>query len=164
MSPTRAVSEALAPALVSLGEPRPGELRAEVGEAALPDVADRLAERLGARLFSLFATDERTWNAVYALHQVWLLPRHRTFLRVSTRVDPTHPRFPSIAAKHPSANWFEREVMDAFGLVPEGHPNPTRVSLHDDWPEGQWALRKDFPDDRPVPRVEGAFHPFRPVT
>ncbi len=77
---------------------------------------------------------------------------------------PHAPRFPSIAAKHPSANWFEREVMDLFGLVPDGHPNPARVSLHDDWPEGEWALRKDFPHDRTVPRVVGAPHPFRPVT
>jgi Ni,Fe-hydrogenase III large subunit/Ni,Fe-hydrogenase III component G len=130
----------------------------------LPAAADRLAAGTGARLASLFATDERARSAAYGLHQVWLLPRHRTFLRVFARVDPAHPRFPSIAAKHPAANWFEREVMDAFGLVPEGHPNPTRVSLHDDWPEGAWALRKDFADDTQVPRVEGTFHPFRPVT
>ena len=54
--------------------------------------------------------------------------------------------------------------MDFFGLSPEGHPNPARVALHDDWPEGAWALRKDFPSDGAVPRVPGAFHPFRPVT
>ena len=54
--------------------------------------------------------------------------------------------------------------MDFFGLVPEGHPNPTRVALHDDWPDGAWALRKDFPYDAVVPRVPGDFHPFRPVT
>ncbi|HSD29877.1 MAG TPA: NADH-quinone oxidoreductase subunit C [Vicinamibacteria bacterium] len=148
----------------SLREPRPGELRADVETGALRAVADRLASGLGARLASLFATDEREWNGVYALHQVWLLPRHRTFLGLSARVDPAHPRFPSIAAKHPAANWFEREVMDAFGLFPEGHPNPSRVSLHDDWPDGAWVLRKDFPDDAKVPRVEGAPHPFRPVT
>jgi Ni,Fe-hydrogenase III large subunit len=53
--------------------------------------------------------------------------------------------------------------MDHFGLVPDGHPNPMRVALHDDWPEGCFSLRKDFPDDRAVPRVEGRFHPFRPV-
>jgi Ni,Fe-hydrogenase III large subunit/Ni,Fe-hydrogenase III component G len=165
MSPViRDVAEALGVPAALLREPRPGELDADVEPRALLEMADRLAGGLGARLASLFATDERAWNSVYALHQIWLLPRHRTFLRVSTRVDPAHPRFPSIAAKHPSANWFEREVMDMFGLVPDGHPNPTRVSLHDDWPEGEWALRKDFADDRNVPRVEGAFHPFRPVT
>jgi Ni,Fe-hydrogenase III large subunit len=74
------------------------------------------------------------------------------------------PSYPSIAAKHPAANWFEREVMDFFGLTPEGHPNLSRVALHDDWPDGAWALRKDFPSDTVVPRVPGDFHPFRPVT
>jgi Ni,Fe-hydrogenase III large subunit len=54
--------------------------------------------------------------------------------------------------------------MDFFGLVPIGHPNPARVALHDDWPDGAWALRKDFPDDGAVPRAHGDFHPFRPVT
>ncbi len=49
---------------------------------------------------------------------------------------PSEPSYPSIAAKYPVANWFEREVMDFFGLIPDGHPNPTRVALHDDWPEG----------------------------
>ena len=54
--------------------------------------------------------------------------------------------------------------MDFFGLAPDGHPNPARVALHDDWPDGAWALRKDFPFDSAVPRVPGDFHPFRPVT
>jgi len=159
-----AVRETLGLPASAISAPRPGELRAHVEPGALPDVADRLVAGLGARLASLFATDERVWNAVYALHQIWLLPRQRTFLRVTSRVDPAHPRFMSIAAKHPSANWFEREVVDTFGLVPVGHPNPTPVSLHDDWPAGEWTLRKDFPDDRQVTRVPGSFHPFRPVT
>ena len=157
------LAEALAIPADSLREDRPGELLAEVEPDRLPALADRLVAGMGARLASLFATDERALHTAFALHQIWLLPRHRTFVRVSTRIDPAHPRFPSIAAKHPGANWFEREVMDSFGLVPEGHPNPTRVSLHDDWPEGEWTLRKDFADDRFVPRVEAAPHPFRPV-
>jgi Ni,Fe-hydrogenase III large subunit/Ni,Fe-hydrogenase III component G len=165
MSPViPALAEALGIPADSLREHRPGEIAVDLAPERLPDVADRLAASLGARLASLFATDERGLRAAFALHQIWLLPRHRTFVRVSARIDPAQPRFPSIAAKHPAANWFEREVMDTFGLVPEGHPNPTRVSLHDDWPEGEWTLRKDFAHDRSVPRVEGALHPFRPVT
>jgi Ni,Fe-hydrogenase III large subunit/Ni,Fe-hydrogenase III component G len=160
----QAVASALAIPANSIRGPRSGELVADVELSALPGVADRLVSREGARLASLFATDERAWNAAYALHQIWFLRRHRTLLRVSTRVLPAQPSFPSIAAKHPAANWFEREVMDAFGLCPEGHPNPTRVSLHEDWPEGEWTLRKDFSDERVVPRVKGAPHPFRPVT
>jgi Ni,Fe-hydrogenase III large subunit/Ni,Fe-hydrogenase III component G len=159
-SPTLAEALALPPG--ALRELRPGELHADVEAAALPAAADRLASGLGARLASLFATDERAESGAYALHHVWRLPR--TFLRLTARIDPAQARFPSIAADHPAANWFEREVMDGFGLVPEGHPNPHRVSLHDDWPEGAWPLRKDFPDEAKVPRAEGAQHPFRPVT
>jgi Ni,Fe-hydrogenase III large subunit/Ni,Fe-hydrogenase III component G len=145
-------------------ERRPGELVVETGGAMLPKLADRAALDLDGRLMSLFASDEREATGRFVLHQMWSLPRLRTFLDISTPIDPAEPSFPSIAAKHPAANWFEREVMDFFGLVPEGHPNPARVALHDDWPDGTWALRRDFPHDRVVPRAHGDFHPFRPVT
>jgi Ni,Fe-hydrogenase III large subunit len=119
---------------------------------------------LNGRLLSVFASDERRSTNRFLLHHVWSLPGVSSFLRLVTPIDPAGPSYPSIAAKYPAANWFEREVMDFFGLTPEGHPNPSRVALHDDWPEGVHALRKDFPSERTVPRVQGEFHPFRPVT
>jgi Ni,Fe-hydrogenase III large subunit len=118
---------------------------------------------LKGRLSSLFASDERR-SSRFLLHQVWSLQELASFLRIVTPLDPGKLSYPSIAAKYPAANWLEREVMDFFGLRPEGHPNPSRVALHDDWPEGVHALRKDFPSERTVPRVQGDFHPFRPVT
>jgi Ni,Fe-hydrogenase III large subunit/Ni,Fe-hydrogenase III component G len=145
-------------------EPRPGELVLEIDSGALPTLAGRAVRDLGGRLMSLFASDERALAGRFLVHHVWSLPAHRTFLRVTAPVDPAAPLYPSIAAKHPVANWFEREVMDFFGLVPDGHPNPVRVALHDDWPDGAWPLRKDFSAGAPVPRVGGEFHPFRPVT
>ena len=145
-------------------EPRPGEILVEISAEALPVIADRAVLGLNARLMSLFASDERHTTGRFLLHHVWSCPGLRTFLHVTAPIDPATAAFPSIAAKYPAANWFEREVMDFFGLAPEGHPNPARVALHDDWPDGAWPLRKDFPDDVTVPRVEGEFHPFRPVT
>lgn len=163
-SPRTALGTALGLPDSAIRELGPGELVAEVASGELPALADRAITGLDARLLSLFASDERVWNGRFVLHHVWALPVLKTFLRVSAGVDPSRPSFPSIAAKQPAANWFEREVMDFFGLTPEGHPNPKRVALHDDWPDGAWALRKDFPDSGAVPRVEGDFHPFRPVT
>jgi Ni,Fe-hydrogenase III large subunit/Ni,Fe-hydrogenase III component G len=158
------VSSALSVADGSVRELRPGELVLEVETAALSAVAERVVRGFGARLISLFATDERPATGRFFVHHVWSLPELRAFLRLSAPVDPATPSYPSIAANYPAANWFEREVMDFFGLIPEGHPNPQRVALHDDWPDGLWALRKDFPADATVDRVEGEFHPFRPVT
>lgn len=148
----------------AIRELHPGEMVLEGSAAALPGLADRVALGLSGRLLSLFASDERRSTNRFLLHHVWSLPGLASFLRISTPVDPAEPSYPSIAAKYPAANWFEREVMDFFGLTPEGHPNPSRVALHDDWPEGVHALQKNFSSERTVPRVKGDFHPFRPVT
>ena len=149
--------------LEGLAEIRPGELAAEVGLEQLEAAADR-ATGAGLRLATLFATDEGPGKG-FAVHHVWASAAPPGFVRVFSRVAAGDARFPSISAKHPVANWFEREVMDDFGLVAEGHPNPFRVALHDDWPDGFWALRKAFADEERVPRVPGNNpHPFRPVS
>ncbi len=31
--------------------------------------------------------------------------------------------------------------------MPDGHPDPRRLMLADDWPEGVYPLRRDFPYD-----------------
>jgi Ni,Fe-hydrogenase III large subunit/Ni,Fe-hydrogenase III component G len=161
---TGTVAAALGVAPTVLRELRPGELTLEVRREELPARADAVATGLHGRLLSLFATDERETVGRFMVHHVWSLPALHTFLRISTLIDPDDLSFPSIAARHPAANWFEREIMDFFGVTPAGHPNPERVAHHDDWPEGEWPLRKDFRDDTVVPRTPGDFHPFRPVT
>jgi len=158
------VASALGVAEWALRERHPGELVLESDVASLPVLADRVVQSLDGRLISLFASDERKAAGNFLLHHVWSLPGQRAFLRIAAPIDPADPAYPSIASKYPAANWFEREVMDFFGLAPQGHPNPSRVALHDDWPDAAWALRKDFPMQAAVPREPGDFHPFRPVT
>ena len=162
--PLSTIATALGVPAGALREVHPGELGLQISLTALPMLADRVMQDLDGRLLSLFATDERELSGQFVLHYLWSLPAHRMFLHVSAPVDAATPSYRSIAATHPAANWFEREIMDFFGLVPESHPNLARVATHDDWPEAAWALRKDFPGHRSVPRVPGDFHPFRPVT
>src|SRR5205814_1834336 len=59
-----------------------------------------------------------------------------------------------------AAHWYEREVHDLLGLVPEGHPDPRRLVLHENWPAGRYPLRKDADPTAPVPVVERPMEPF----
>ncbi len=46
-----------------------------------------------------------------------------------------------------SADWFEREIYDMFGVEFDNHPNLKRILMDEDW-EG-YPLRKDYPLEGP---------------
>jgi len=121
-------------------------------EAALDSVRSFVAllTQNGCRLASVFAEDRIAASSCFLLYYLFEHPEDRRFLLVRTAIDAATPTFPSVAAEVPAVNWQEREIQDWFGLVADGHPNPRRVALHDNWPEIH-PLRKDFPIDTVLP-------------
>ena len=68
---------------------------------------------------------------------------HRQRLRVKVRLSDPDPHLPTVTDLWPAANWLEREVWDLFGIVFDGHPDPRRLLMPEDW-DG-YPLRKDYP-------------------
>ncbi len=71
-----------------------------------------------------------------------LSPKHNRRIRVKVMTDEDSA-VPSLVTVYPSANWFEREAYDLFGILFSGHPDLRRI-LTDYGFEGH-PLRKDFP-------------------
>jgi NADH:ubiquinone oxidoreductase subunit C len=63
--------------------------------------------------------------------------------------------FASITPAIPGAVLYERELQEMFGVTVEGIPDGRRLNLPDDWPDGQYPLRKDWKHVRPVEVIPG---------
>ncbi|HET6514079.1 MAG TPA: NADH-quinone oxidoreductase subunit C/D [Thermodesulfovibrionales bacterium] len=64
-------------------------------------------------------------------------------LRIKVALKGDHPSIPSVTGIWPSADWYEREGWDMFGVTFEGHPHLRRILMPPTW-EG-YPLRKDHP-------------------
>jgi len=76
-------------------------------------------------------------------------------ISVRTTIGKEEPKIASICDLIPGAEFYEREIHDLLGVVFEAHPNPKRLVLSDDWPEGVYPLRKSFETKHNVPLREG---------
>ena len=65
-------------------------------------------------------------------------------LNLKIRAPKINPVINTITDYFKGAEIYEREVMDLLGTKVEGLPEGKRYPLPDDWPEGQYPLRKDW--------------------
>ncbi|HET8541920.1 MAG TPA: NADH-quinone oxidoreductase subunit C [Anaeromyxobacter sp.] len=68
--------------------------------------------------------------------------RHRHAIVLKVEADRAAPSVPTVEGVWKTANWFEREIWDLFGVDFPGHPDLRRIMLPDDW-VGH-PLRKDY--------------------
>ena len=121
------------------------ELTMHVALANLPGLIEFLRADSTARfstLVDITAIDNpgraKRFDVVY--HLLSMYRNQRIRLKVQVREDEM---VPSIIETHPSANWFEREVFDMFGILFSGHPDLRRILT--DYGFRGHPLRKDFP-------------------
>jgi Ni,Fe-hydrogenase III large subunit/Ni,Fe-hydrogenase III component G len=141
-------------AFVSATQPHADTLHFVVDRSAIRSVADGLVQQLGARFLISVGTDRRPLSGDFGIAHFFSLDGEHLYLVVESPIPEDDLRIDSITPVVPGADWAEREFQDAVGVRAEGHPDPRRLLLPDDWPEGLHPLRRDFPYNFRPPLAE----------
>jgi len=127
------------------------DIKNPFGEEAIEVAPDNILNALGRlkrdhkfeRLTSVTGVDrypaEPRFEVVYHLQSV----ANKRRLRVKARVSGANPEIESAVPVYRSADWYERETFDLFGIRFRNHPDLRRIMMPEDW-EGH-PLRKDYP-------------------
>jgi NADH-quinone oxidoreductase subunit C len=139
-----AAVEQFDPGAVAGGKFDRGELTLEIDPARITGVCGFLKyDQNFSRLSTVTGVDrypaEPRFEVVYHLHS----PERNERIRLKCRLPGDAPEIDSVTGVWRSANWYERETFDLFGIRFRNHPDLRRIMLPDDW-EGH-PLRKDYP-------------------
>ena len=120
-----------------------GQGTIEIAPGAINEVLQSLKGAGYSALMSVHGVDyypeEPRLGVIYELLDMTALDR----VRVKLRVPVDAPNVPSVTPLWPTANHQEREVLDMFGVVFDGHPDPRRILMPEDY-QGH-PQRRDFP-------------------
>ena len=130
--------------------PRQKRVRIEVTSAHFREVLEYAAKTLKCSHFcTVTGLDEgENLSAIYHLAQDTGI-----MLNIKTSVPKNNPVLPTVTDLFPTADAGERELIDLFGFKIEGLAPGNRYPLPDNWPKGEYPLRKDW--KKPAAKEEG---------
>lgn len=106
----------------------------------LEDASRLMLDEFGARL--QIATGIDTSKGFEVMYH-WALDADGIVITLRVLVDHASPELSSIAPMYPAAEWIEREIWELLGIQFKGHPDLRHLLLADDWPEGNYPMRRN---------------------
>ena len=124
---------------------RHGELTIQATASGLRGLVAHLRDNNACAFTTLIDITAIDWpgrdNRFEVVYHFLSMPQNQ---RIRVKVAVAEDQMvPSIIGLHPSADWYEREVFDMYGIMFSGHPDLRRILT--DYGFRGHPLRKDFP-------------------
>lgn len=116
----------------------------EVNMEKFPEVFDHAVRSLGFSMLSAITglDDGDRFGLIYHLAS-----ESGIMLNIRTSIPKDSPVLQTVTGYFPSAEMYEREMADLLGIDVKGLPQGNRYPLPDDWPAGEYPLRKGWKSD-----------------
>lgn len=131
--------------------PQPNRLDVVIGREDLLAVVEALKNARWGYLSAITGMDrpatstpESAEQQEGAIEVLYHFCERNNVLTLRVNVPYGDASLPSICNILPSATLFERELSEMFGVNIMGTPDPSRLLLPDNWPNGVYPLRKSF--------------------
>ncbi|MGC2424223.1 MAG: NADH-quinone oxidoreductase subunit C [Nitrospirota bacterium] len=118
-------------------------------EISRDEFPSKCAEYFAGKYFlrALFAADERAMDGHFKVYAVFSPAGEDRFEILTMKLKKYDLSYKSITPLVPAAHWYEREMHDMFGIVPEGHPDLRPLCLHGMYGKNVYPLRRDVTID-----------------
>ena len=120
---------------------RADRIRVTIEPNRVRDAIAAAQEQLACERLLAISTVDNTETLELIYH---LIGPHRTIISLATVLPRESPEIRTVSDILPPAGIYERQIHDLFGITFTGHPGLTRLMLNEDWPEGEYPLRKDW--------------------
>ncbi len=137
-----------------------GETYVSIDKNDLYEIAAEIVSMLNGTLMTMLCVDElenpqksNTHNDKYrySVYYAFRIPRKsgdeikKELLILKIGVSENEPEIYSITDICLSANWYEREIFDMFGIRPRNHLEPAPLMHHYNFPKITFPMRRNFP-------------------
>lgn len=127
--------------IVDLFDKSPKRVYVEIRPGAIVPMGIHLFRNLGAR-FNI-ASGMDTPDSFEIIYH-FTLEDINLMVNVRVKLPKDAPRIQSLGRHIEAVNWIEREMHELLGIEFMDHPDPRRLLLPDNWPDGVYPLRQDY--------------------
>ena len=112
----------------------------DITPQSVQEASRLMLEEFAARLQIATGVDS---SDGYEVLYHWALDKEGFVITLRVLLDHDSAELESIALMCPAAEWIEREMWELLGIQFKGHPDLRHLLLADDWPEGNFPMRRN---------------------